>query len=402
MRVALLKPDHGGTGGFERLFERLRAHLAGQGVSVETVTFDARTRPDRLYGLPVDAATRERHDEFFLHLASLERMDRLQLDDFDVVVSSQPPTFLARHPRVVALFYHQARVFYDLSEAFVASGFVDARIHAAAEAQVRRIDADRVDGVHTWLAGSDEVAGRLATYWGITEGVVAFRAAPELPTVEPVVADVADDYDPSGPAVCVSRHEWPKRTELVVQAAFADAGTTYELVGGGSRLPWLRALAERYRADPDAVCTDEPSAVWLNTGTRQLHAEPPPFDDERLRIHGQLPDAGRDDAYRRAGVVIAPAFCEDYGLTVLEAFARGRPVIVCDDGGGLVELVEGTGAGLVVPPDGAAIAAAVRSLREDADRVRAMAAAAIETARKYRHEDALGTLMGAIERATEN
>jgi glycosyltransferase involved in cell wall biosynthesis len=93
--------------------------------------------------------------------------------------------------------------------------------------------------------------------------------------------------------------------------------------------------------------------------------------------------------------VVAPAYREDYGLTVLEAFARGRPVIVCEDGGGLVELVEGTGAGLVVEPTAEAIGRAVADLRADQSRAHALA----EAASAHRGPDpteAVRTLVEAI------
>jgi glycosyltransferase involved in cell wall biosynthesis len=400
MRVGFLKPDHGGVGGFERLAERCRERLTGRGVDVDLVAFDARTRADRLHGIRIADGPRDWHDEYFLYLTALERMDRLDLSGFDVVVASQPPSYLARHPRLVALTYHQARVFYDLADEFVAAGFARRRVHDAAVAQVRALDGDRIDGVHTWLTGSDEVAGRLSRWWGI-EGTTPFRASPET---EPVV-DV-DDHDPAGPALCVSRHEWPKRTELVAQAAVIDGAGRYELVGGGSRLPWVRHLVAQWAADPDRAASADAEATWRNRGSWQLTEDDGPSGtgssehlDGRLRIHGEVGDAERDDAYRRAGVVIAPALREDYGLTVLEAFAHGRPVIVSDDGGGLVELVRDTGAALVVDATATAIADAVATLRDDPDRSREMAAAALDTARRQAAADDLAPLLDAVRGA---
>ncbi len=409
MRVAFLKPDHGGVGGFERLVARCRTRLAERGVDVTVVPFDAATRATAIRGVPL-AGVRDAHDDLFLLLAAVERMDRLHLDPFDVVVASQPPTYLARHPAVVALTYHQARVFYDLSEDYVAAGFALPAVHAAACEQVHALDAARIGGVRTWLTGSDEVAGRLARTWGVT-GTTPFRARPELDPVPD-----ADGYDPHGPVVCVSRHEWPKRTELVAQAALlapapsgaGQAPPDWELVGGGSRLPWLAHLVDRWIGDPERADADGPADTWRTRGTALL------ADEERhlptdapvatpaggtLRILGEVDDATRDDAYRRAGVVVAPARAEDYGLTVLEAFARARPVIVCDDGGGLVELVEGTGAALVVEPTAAALRQAVDALRSDPPRARAMAEAALAVARDRHAVDDLAPLLAAIEGA---
>lgn len=395
MRVGFLKPDHGGAGGFERLVARAVDALAARGVATEVRAFDAHTRPERVYGIPLDQGVRDHHDDFFLHLASIERMDRLRLDDLDVVVATQPPTYLARHPRVVALTYHQARIFYDLEDEYVASGFAAAELHRAAAEEVRAIDDLRVGDVHTWLTGSDEVASRLRATWGIDE-TIAFRARPEL---APADRAALDAYDPTGPAVCVSRHEWPKRTELAAQAGvLLGPDRPTELVGGGSRLSWVRHLAGVFAGDDDVARRDDPSATWRSTGPRLLPARPaePPAS---VVLHGEVSDAEREAAYARSGVVVAPALREDYGLTVLEAFARARPVIVCADGGGLVELVEGTGAGLVVEPTAAAIADAVRSLRSDPPRARAMAAAALDVAHDRHRVDEIDVLVAAIESA---
>lgn len=85
---------------------------------------------------------------------------------------------------------------------------------------------------------------------------------------------------------------------------------------------------------------------------------------------GRVDDRRLDQLYRRAGCVVAPAYREDYGLTVLEAHARARPVIVCRDGGGLVDLVDDGVTGLVVEPTGRAIADAIAELRDDPTRQR--------------------------------
>ena len=399
MRVAFLKPDHGGVGGFERLAARCRTRLAERGVDVTLVGFDARTRVDRLHGIRIDDGTRDWHDEYFLYLAATQRLDRLDLSGFDVVVTSQPPSYLANHPRIVALTYHQARVFYDLADEFAAAGFVRPAVHAAATEQVRALDRSRIGRVRTWLTGSDEVSQRLQHFWGV-EGTTAFRASPETATVPDL-----GGYDPAGPALCVSRHEWPKRTELVAQAAAVGDGR-WELVGGGSRLAWVRHLLGRWSSDPATAADDGPEATWRNRGAWLLAEGERPAGtgssehlDGRVRLLGEVDDAARDDAYRRAGVVIAPALREDYGLTVLEAFAHGRPVIVCDDGGGLVELAEGTGAALVVAPTPRAIADAVAGLRDDPARSRELAAAALDHARRRDAGDDLAPLLDAVRSA---
>lgn len=388
--VVFLKPDFGVQGGFELLMDRCRSALVERGIDVSVETFRAHEAPDHLAGLPLPRSLWFRHPEYFSYLANVERVSALRIDPATVVVTTQPPTYLLDHPHVVALTYHQARVFYELSEAYIASGYSPPALHREAAAQVRLIDRLRLPASHTWLAGSAEVATRLADTWGVASDVFQANAQ------EPPDRMVAEQYDPSGPALCVSRHAWPKRTELAALAGICDGDGRMELVGGGGRQPYVEALAARFGADPAAAAQATDDLVWLNRGDpAALGGGAVP---DRVRIRGHLDRARVVDAFRRASVVVAPAHREDYGLTVLEAFAFGRPAVVCHDGGGLVELVEGTGAGLVVEPRPQAIADAVASLRDDPERARAMAERAFAVATELESRDDIAVLVDAIER----
>ena len=96
--------------------------------------------------------------------------------------------------------------------------------------------------------------------------------------------------------------------------------------------------------------------------------------------------------------MVAPAYDEDDGLTVLEAMAHARPVIVCRDGGGLTALVEDGVNGLVVEPDGASIAAGIARLAGDPELAHAMGLAALETARARTVVRARNQLLEAVDR----
>jgi glycosyltransferase involved in cell wall biosynthesis len=200
----------------------------------------------------------------------------------------------------------------------------------------------------------------------------------------------------------VSRHEWPKRTELVVAAAHLLDGVRVAVLGGGGRLPVLRSLDVRMargELDPAAATAAD---LWANRGhTDPGFVEVVGTGRPGLDLAGEVSARRRDRAYATAGVVVAPAYREDYGLTAVEAMAWGRPVVVCSDGGGLVELVEGTGAGLVVAPSASAIAEAVRRLREDPATAVAMSARAREVAAGFTWSRAYASLDTAIKAAMD-
>ena len=360
--IAVIKPDFGATGGFERHLDGLIKGLRERDWRISVVEVDGRTRPKRLYGLPVEPVQLEFHDEYFMHMALVERTQQLKLDRFDAVLTTQPPTYLARHPRKVALFYHQARQFYDLAVPFMESGFVDREIHSAATRAVRTLERSAVGDVRYWLAGSTEVANRLNRYWSVPRQRVAIHEAP--PTSFP---EDAPWHRPEGPIVSVGRMEWPKRAELLVQAMhLTETKRTAHLVGTGSRLDFVKSLDAEFHDEPKLAARPFDEKIWLNQGIFSPGWEPndgPPSG--RIVFEGDVDDARRDQLYDDAVLVVAPAFKEDYGLTAIEAMVRAKPVIVCEDGGGLTEFIEDGVSGLIVEPNAVAIAKAIDRLVRD-------------------------------------
>ncbi len=106
--------------------------------------------------------------------------------------------------------------------------------------------------------------------------------------------------------------------------------------------------------------------------------------------------------YRDALCVIAPAYDEDDGLTVVEAMSHGKPVIVCRDGGGLTALVRDGVNGFVVEPTARGIADALQTFAEDPELARRMGIAARETARERTPERARTQLLSAVEKVFAN
>ncbi len=371
LKLGIVKPDHGVSGGFELLLGGLVDRMNDRGHTVSVVPVTATERPPKVFDYPIAPVLREWHDEYFRYLELLEATRRLDLSGFDVVCSTQPPTYAAPHSRVFSLTYHQYRVFYDLADEFVAAGFVSAQAHKVATEAVRRMDAAAIDGNRGFLAGSDTIAGRLERFWNI--GSVPYRH----PNVTRLPAPKSRDRSGSD-VVGVSRQEWPKRTELFVAAMHLTAAQrggdrpTGHLVGGGSRSAFVESLDHELFAAPDILDTlgtaDESGRLWRNMGIFTKGWKPVVDQPSgRVRFHGSVSERDRNRLYAEAACIVAPALDEDYGLTVLEAWQQRRPIIVCSDGGGLTELVTHGVNGLVVDPTPFAIAQAIDRLCNDPD-----------------------------------
>ncbi|HET8930385.1 MAG TPA: glycosyltransferase family 4 protein [Acidimicrobiales bacterium] len=361
IKIAMLKPHHGPVGGFERVVNRVEGILTGAGYDVTRHTVDltdtdvvARSR--RLESLVIDTQR-----EFLTYLHGRDRFDGISSGVYDLVISTSPPSYVHRHRAHLALFFHHHRIFYDLEDTYVDAGFAsDPEAHAHAARLVRDLDRDRLGAVSTFLCPSETVAGRLARFNGRRE-TLPFQAgigvAAEGETV--VDAGVAETVGVLG----VTRHEFPKRAELLVAAAhLLDAKIPVTCTGTGGRLAFTRDLDARLSTREVTVEALDDAALWCNTGTPP---ERPVAMIGRVDFVGHVSDRRLDELYASARCVVAPAYDEDYGLTAIEAMHHGRPVIVCRDGGGLAELVDDGETGLVVEPTPAAIAAAVIRLHAD-------------------------------------
>lgn len=71
-----------------------------------------------------------------------------------------------------------------------------------------------------------------------------------------------------------------------------------------------------------------------------------------MRLVGFVPDERLRAGVHRAGCVVIPSLYEPFGIVALEALAGGAPVVAARTGG-LAELIDGTGAGMLFEPGNA-------------------------------------------------
>ena len=392
MRIAFAKPDYGISGGFEVVLRRVEQELTARGHTIDWLRVTVADLDKAPFGVTVPPTVWERSFEFFGYLKLVEAFRAIDARAYDVLISTQPPSFAVEHPRHLALFSHHHRVFYDLSDVYVAGGFTDPALHERAEAGVRLIDAPGFAAVTHFLAASEVVGERLRVFNGLSANVGVYHAGPGLSEAFAASTDTTRFEYP----LCVSRHEFPKRTELFVHALKFLPKVNGVSVGAGGRQPWAQSIDAELSApgaDLDAWGERE---LWLRTPgplTPPLAA-----GESNIRFVGHVTDSELAGLYGNALCVVAPAYLEDYGLTALEAMAFGKPVVVCKDGGGLVEFVEDGITGFVVEPNGRAIAEAVRILHLDPALARKMGDAARAAGVRYSWDRALEEILAGLAR----
>lgn len=164
-----------------------------------------------------------------------------------------------------------------------------------------------------------------------------------------------------------------RRTEVIhegVEARFspgpAGPGGGYVLyVGGREARKNIAVLLDAFaRAGSSAQLCLTGTAATLQPADAAALAALPPAIRARVGFLGVVPEARMPDLYRGARVLLFPSRGEGFGFPPLEAMACGTPVITTRAGS--IPEIAGDAAVYVDPQDPDAIAAALRSVLDDA------------------------------------
>jgi trehalose synthase len=184
---------------------------------------------------------------------------------------------------------------------------------------------------------------------------------------------------PAGAPLVVQVSRWDRLKDMPgVLTAFAehvDGTTDAHLILAG---PNVSGVSD----DPEgAAVYEECAELWRglpHSERRRVHLACLPTNDteENAAVVNAL--------QRRATVVTQKSIAEGFGLTVVEAMWKARPVVATAVGG-IVDQIDDPTRGTLIedPTDLAAFGAAVRELIEDPERAAAIGAAAQERARDF-------------------
>lgn len=135
-------------------------------------------------------------------------------------------------------------------------------------------------------------------------------------------------------------------------------------------LPWAMHIVGNTDAEPDTTLR-----------LREMITELPSPD--RVNIYGRVEDQKLQDLYAMADVFVLPSYWEGYGIVLLEAMARGLPVI-STNAGAIPEVVEHLKTGLLVASgDRDELAQAFKSMITDEALRVALGGAAFDAAAQH-------------------
>jgi glycosyltransferase involved in cell wall biosynthesis len=237
----------------------------------------------------------------------------------DLVIATKFPSYLIKHPNKVVWLVHQLRQAYELHGTELGQ-FTESSDDRAIRRGIQGVDRQSLGEARRLFATSENVAERLRRSTGLDAEVL-----PHPPQELPYHTSGYGDF-----VLCVGRLDRAKRVELLLEATALDASLQAVVAGEGPERERLEGLA-----------------------------------NERVRFAGRVSEQQLADLYAACGAVYYAPVDEDFGMVPFEAFRAAKPVVTATDAGGPLEVVRDGETGRVVPPEPAAIAAALRELLTD-------------------------------------
>lgn len=280
-------------GGAEILAEELLAALSAQGHEAELCSVPFKWYP------PQTIAD---------HMVACRMLDLSEFNAtaVDRVIGLKFPAYFVRHPKKSLWLVHQHRETYDLWDRKIGAMY-----HSQDGAAIRQLvtEADTAilrEEYRRRYTISRNVSARLEKYCGIDS--TALYHPPRKP-------DLFHTKSPERFLFFPSRITPIKRQYLAIEALAAAKESDIRLVFAGT------ADSTTYQQE-----LEDFAAV------RGL--------SDRVDFMGYVSDEEKADLYARClGVVYTP-LDEDYGYITLEAMLSGKPVLTCEDSGGVLEFVE--------------------------------------------------------------
>jgi glycosyltransferase involved in cell wall biosynthesis len=321
-------------GGAELLQENLVAAIKAEGHRAELVRLPVGWEKGRLFDAPL-----------------AWRMVPL---DCDLLITTNFPSYYAKHDRKVSWLTHQHRGAYDAADA-AWSDFGHDDISLETQRMLGEWDNRALEEHSSIYTISQVVSDRLARYNGLAS----------TPLYHPAPLHDELHEGPYGDYVfSPTRLENNKRPQLTVESlAHCDPAVRGVLAGRGSMQAEIEALAER-----------------AGVG-------------DRLELAGFVTDERLVELYAGCLAVVYPPSDEDYGYVTLQAFKAGKPVITAKDAGGVLEWVEDGVNGFITDGSPEAIGAAVDTLAKDRGLAAAMGAAGRERVADLSWKPVVDTLL---------
>lgn len=345
---------------------------------------------------------------FWEIVQSYRQFALLNLDHFDLVISTKYPAWMVRHGNHIVYLQHRLRGLYDtypehlpLHPAKLPPP-VQPLWHLLLRPDLDRAALpellERLDALRTSRDIPEDVKDKLVAFPGpfaraVVHALDRVGLAPSTIrryfAISKTVAQ-REGYFPPGASVEVVAH--PSDLE-----GFHQAGG--EFIFTASRLESPKRLDLLIRAYRQ--CRTDTALVIAGEGPAAEALRSLADGDPRIRFTGWLTDDALVSHYARSHFVVFVPFQEDMGLITLEAMKSGKPVLTVSDAGGVTEFVRDGVNGRIVQPDPESLARAIDAMIADRERLAMMGEAARSTGDAVTWNRTVAALLSAPASVTE-
>lgn len=220
----------------------------------------------------------------------------------DLVIGTKFPTYSIAHENKVLWLMHQFREAYDLCDSKEYSGLNTIPCGTDTLKKIRKLDNELIP----------ESKGIYSISQNVTNRLKRFNNIDSIPLYHPpmhVGKYKSENYD--NYILSVGRLDVKKRVDLLIESlVHCDKSIKAYIAGKGPELDKLKKLAHDLKVD------------------------------DRVVFLGFVNDNDLINLYANAFAVYFAPIDEDYGYITLEALLSKKPVITCNDSGGVLEFVE--------------------------------------------------------------
>ncbi len=231
-------------------------------------------------------------------------------DKIDKIISLRYPSYALKHPNHVLWLNHRMREYYDMWYQFKTHL---SKKGAIKESIKRRLifgfDKYFLKKVNKIFVQSENIAERLKK-WGNFKSEVLYPPPPNRKYIVKTYNNAI---------FSVSRLVKHKRVDLLIKALYKvkNKDIVVRIAGDGPELENLRNLANSMKLG------------------------------KRVKFLGRISERKLIEEYANCGAVFYAPYNEDYGFVTVEAFSSYKPVISTNDSGGVKELVNKSGGGVL-------------------------------------------------------
>lgn len=275
----------------------------------------------------------------------------------DLVIGTKFPSYGVRHDNKVVWLVHQYRQAYDLFDSPV--GLKNTPGGSKIQQKIKQFDNLTLNEAKSIYTISGNVSSRLLSNNNLPSKPL--YSPPSL--VGRYFCGEYQDY-----LLSVGRLDPLKRNDLLIAALpFCPKNIRAKIAGRGPEMQALQQLAEELGVS------------------------------DRVDFLGFVADKDLLELYANAMAVFYAPVDEDYGYITLEAFLSKKPVITCDDSGGVLEFVRSDENGLVSSSDARKIAAGITRIASDKNMCRSFGSAGFESVKDISWKNVVDTLTASIQ-----